>query len=93
MGPQANNSHHLRSVAFSVFSRCRPTLKLLREAQALTGFCPANKRRQPNFNVSIRERERVQRAREREREGGRDFNTTSSLTAGQAVFSSIHSLT
>ena len=69
MGPQANNSHHLRSVAFSVFSRCRPTLKLLREAQALTGFCPANKRRQPNFNVSIREREGPEG--EGEREGGR----------------------
>ena len=52
VGPQANDSHHLRSVAFSVFSRCRPSMQLLGDTQALTGFGPAVGRPRRSFEVS-----------------------------------------
>lgn len=53
VGPHGNDSHHLRSVAFSVFTRCPPTIEMVSGTHPLTGFGPAVDR--PNSKFKVRQ--------------------------------------
>jgi hypothetical protein len=53
VGHQSSNSHHLRSLAFSVFSRCCNDVRLTNDAHHLTGFGPVSTRPHPTTPVYL----------------------------------------